>query len=233
MTGLAILRIPWAFAAQQVNAPAAYALKATSKTGARAVFCSPAIAIGRVLPQQIQPDAVEDVDAYAVWSVLLKTKYFRKGLIRYVIAAGTNCETTGAFIGCRGALAPSGGKQPQVASGTSADFDAKNKQSHHVSEKFTRNIPDVVVTEEELKKIFRLDAKSNVDEESWRNFYKKYPETRRIFGFARVGFNSKKDEALVYVSNHSGFVGGSGVFLVLSKRQLGWEVKNEVILWLS
>jgi hypothetical protein len=48
-----------------------------------------------------------------------------------------------------------------------------------------------------------------------------------------VGFDSKKDQAFVYVANQKDFLGGSGVLYVLSKRQNTWKVVGGVIVWLS
>jgi hypothetical protein len=184
-------------------------------------------------PQQEQPRSVEDTDEYAVYSAILNAKYFHVGLKRYVIAVDTNSSAKNAFIGYRAGLAPSGAKRPEVEQETSTDFDVKNKESYVLTSRFTLDEPYTLVTEAELKKIFLIDDQGKVDKECWHNFYKQYPGASGIFAFSRVGLNSKKDQAFVYVVNQADFLAGSGVLYVLSKRQNTWKVDNGVILWLS
>lgn len=149
------------------------------------------------LPQKDEQKRVEDTDEYAVYSALLNTKYLHEGVQRLVIAIDTTSTAKTTFIGYRTGLAPSGAKRPEVEPETSTDFDAKNKDTYPLASRFTLALPYVLVTEEELKMISREDAQGKLDMECWHRFYDKYPGARGIFAFSRVGFNSKKEQALV------------------------------------
>jgi hypothetical protein len=116
---------------------------------------------------------------------------------------------------------------------TSADFDAKNKETYQLADRLSLTIPYVLVTEVQLRKIFYETADGKLDEECWRRFYKEFPDAPGVIAFSRVGFNAKKDQALLYVGNQRDFLGGSGVFYLLSKRGKAWQVDKGVILWLS
>jgi hypothetical protein len=184
-------------------------------------------------PQQDEPKRLDDAEEYAVYSAVLKTKYSDEGLKRFVIATDTSSYAKTTFIGIRTGLAPSGAKRPDMDPETSADFDAKNKETYQLADRLSLTIPYALVTEDQLRKIFHETADGKLDEECWHRFYKEFPGAPGVIAFSRVGFNAKKDQALLYVGNQRDFLGGSGVFYLLSKRDKAWQVDKGVILWLS
>lgn len=50
---------------------------------------------------------------------------------------------------------------------------------------------------------------------------------------SRVGFNSDRTRALVYVGNQSHWLTGAGFYLVLVKTKGGWSVEHEFMSWIS
>lgn len=176
---------------------------------------------------------VTDPEEYQVYNTLLNTTYYGKDQGRFVISLETSSSRKSAFIGIRTGITFSGAKRPDVESETSANFDAQNQDTFELANRFALKIPYSLVNFEELKSIFPLEEGKTLDMECWNRFYKKYPKSHGIIGFSRVGFNSKKTQALVYAANQSNFVGGSGRFFVLSKQTGHWEVREEVVVWLS
>lgn len=62
---------------------------------------------------------------------------------------------------------------------------------------------------------------------------KKYPDSAGIIVLSRVGFNSKKNQALIYIANQRGLLGGNGMFFVLAKGDQRWKVVKSVMMWIS
>src|SRR5215469_721922 len=67
----------------------------------------------------------------------------------------------------------------------------------------------------------------------WQEFYKRYPKSAGYWQFSRPGYNSTRDEALLYVSHSCGSLCGTGHLYLLSKQSGKWTVKNRVMLWIS
>jgi hypothetical protein len=183
--------------------------------------------------QKEQKNRVEDSDEYNVYSTVLKARYSGESVKRYVIALDTNSAAKNAFIGYRHGFAPSGAKRPEVDPETSRDFESKTKDACELVDKFTLPVPYSLVSEETLRKIFDNEKDGKPNEEGWHQFYKEYQGAPGAISFTRVGFNAKKDQALLYVAQQGDFLGGSGRFFVLSKLNNTWKIEKEVILWLS
>jgi predicted small secreted protein len=187
---------------------------------------------GGVFPQQELRQSVVVPEEYVIYAVVLRARYFDESVKGYVIAAETNCEHKSTFIGYRAGITFSGATRPEVDKETSADFSAKNNEPYRLNEKLTLSVPYSLVTEADLRKIFD-SAGEKPNPEGWNEFYKEYPESPGAISFSRVGFNSKKNQGLLYVARQAGFVNGSGRFFVLSKKDGSWQIEKEVIMWLS
>jgi hypothetical protein len=62
--------------------------------------------------------------------------------------------------------------------------------------------------------------------------FKKYPG-HGVMEFSRVGFDAKKDQALVYAGIQGGPKSGAGFLILLSKRTNRWTLERKVFVWLS
>ncbi len=188
------------------------------------------------LNSQAQTDEktpVQDSEEYSVYSELLNSQYKSDKLQQFVINSETVGKTKQPFIGLRGGLAPSGAKRPEADASTISDFDANNDKSIVLERRFDLKAPYVLVTSDELHAIFGPDASGRYDMEGWTGFYKHYPGAVGVLGLSRVGFSSKKDQALVYVEIQKNLLGGSGRFFVLSRADKTWEVQKQVVMWFS
>jgi hypothetical protein len=59
------------------------------------------------------------------------------------------------------------------------------------------------------------------------------PLTIGLLGFSRVGFNVKRDQALVYVGDNREDGTGAGFLLWLSRRGQAWEIADTDVLWIA
>ena len=68
---------------------------------------------------------------------------------------------------------------------------------------------------------------------SWKQFYEEYPSAQGILTISRVGFNSDKSEAVVYIQNVASLMLASGKLFFLTKKNGSWEVQTEKMIWFS
>ncbi len=108
------------------------------------------------------------------------------------------------------------------------DFKSRNRHSQPLAQHFPEGIHVVFLSEIEHKSLFASSI-----EEGWDNFYRKYPGASGITYLSRVGFNQKRDTALIYVSNvRNGEVGG-GAYLLLTKSNGKWSVISRTRGWIT
>jgi len=115
---------------------------------------------------------------------------------------------------------------PLTEQETLDDFLKKNEQPHRLEDLFDLPVTVVLLSNEEFKEIFQNGS-------GWEDFYKKYPRSQGIMMLSRVGFNSKMDQALVYVGNQSHWLSGAGYYVLLTKAYGFWTVQSEMMVWIS
>jgi hypothetical protein len=103
------------------------------------------------------------------------------------------------------------------------DFDQKNLNSERIGRQIKTRHKYIVMSENERREYFREGHSS------WEAFDKKYPHSKGLIAFSRVGFNISKDQALVYVSQSCGSRCGTGKYYVLSKDGSGWRIRSEFL----
>jgi hypothetical protein len=105
------------------------------------------------------------------------------------------------------------------------DFASKAEQIDLLSKHFKLSVPYSLISLESLQKIFRPSAY-----EGWEAFYKKYPDSSGIISFSRIGFNKRKDQALVYVdvSRCSRWMEGS--YMLFFKVKNKWVLRTKKIV---
>ena len=67
----------------------------------------------------------------------------------------------------------------------------------------------------------------------WDLFYKKFPDSQGLITLSRVGFNSTRTQALVYIGNSCGGLCGTGYYVRLDKQGNVWKVTKNSMAWIS
>jgi hypothetical protein len=98
------------------------------------------------------------------------------------------------------------------------DYVSTNKKPWALAPRFTVSSPYQLLNYK--KDIFSLFEKGS---SGWDDFYAAHPNSGGWFDLSAVGFNEDKTIAVVYMSNHCGWVCGRGDFKVLQKREGKWE----------
>ena len=111
--------------------------------------------------------------------------------------------------------------------GTRDQFDAQNKTS--------------CILDPHIRPTGRIQLLSAREEQasfpkgggSWKEFYKKYPGATGFTLLSRIGFSSKRNEAMVYLGNSCGLLCGNGYLVVLDKHKGKWKVVQQAHIWVA
>jgi len=88
-------------------------------------------------------------------------------------------------------------------------------------------IPNELIAREEVAKFFETGGGG------WEAFYKRYPGSLGLVSFSKVGFNSRHDQAFVYVAKTCHWLCGDGEYILLQKEGGQWMVKVVREIWES
>jgi hypothetical protein len=82
----------------------------------------------------------------------------------------------------------------------------------------------ILITDDDLRTIFH----GKWGDLEWINFYRRFPDSRGFIMFSRIGFNTDRTQALVYVGSRCGPRCGDIYFLLLEKLNGAWTTKKEL-----
>lgn len=108
------------------------------------------------------------------------------------------------------------------------DYFEQNKDRGPLSKSFTTALPKIWLSEEEKDALFK-----NYKQGAWQVLFSRYPGSLSFMGFSRVGFNDKRDTALLYSSVSCGALCGSGDYLLLKKVSGKWILTRIYMAWIS
>jgi hypothetical protein len=114
----------------------------------------------------------------------------------------------------------------EIGEDTLRDFEQKNQHRSPLNYKFNTKSKILLFSNEELWDMMRKEA-------YWYKLSSKYPNSRGIFTFSRVGFNQTSDKAIVYQHWCDGGRANSGHIILLYKVNGVWTLKKAISLWLS
>ena len=97
---------------------------------------------------------------------------------------------------------------------TQADFDA------------IRGERDSVLRTEQQPDLVRVDR-------YWEAFHRRYPNSFGVFSLSAVGYNARRDHAVVYVNHSCGGLCGNGWIVALRRTANGWRVVSIRETWVA
>jgi hypothetical protein len=116
-------------------------------------------------------------------------------------------------------------KVPTLKRTTIDAFREVNRQQASLRRSFHPAFDYELVDSTQLDSIFK-----NGD---WPAYYKRFPGSPGILTFSRVGFNAGGTQALFYLNNRCGGLCGTGMYVVMEKRNGRWMVEKEIEMWVS
>jgi len=106
------------------------------------------------------------------------------------------------------------------------DWAMKNRESHRLSQAIPLSRDYVLLSEEELERIFQ-------EGEGWNEFYRRYSKSNGLISLSRVAFSKKRDVALVYLWHGVRYMASSGSVFLLRKEAGRWVVRGKKTILLS
>lgn len=105
-------------------------------------------------------------------------------------------------------------------------YAERNAQQTQLSPDMQLGIDYVLLSSEELAEISSQGNWNEILQE-------RYPGSNGYYIFSRVGFNNALDQAVIYVGNVAGPLMGAGYYYLLEKQNGIWEIKEEMMIWIS
>lgn len=167
-----------------------------------------------------------ETEEYAVYDTLIEQMYIRDQVEQIVIKDQTslsgfnNEELEGIFQRV-------GRKLTTLQKTTFNDFRANNEQPHRLDGPFNLSVSYTLISKDEENDLLYQRP------DRWFAFYKKYPKAQGVLTISRVGFNPEMNQALVYVGSQSGPKTGAGYYVLLSRENGTWIIKERYTIWLS
>jgi len=118
-------------------------------------------------------------------------------------------------------------KDPTLKQTTIDAFRRVNRQQTSLRHSFHPAIDYDLVDSAQLEPFFKRG------DPGWFAFYKRFPGSPGIITFSRVGFSEDGTQALFYLSNHCGELCGTGMYVVMEKRNGSWAIGKEIEMWIS
>lgn len=105
------------------------------------------------------------------------------------------------------------------------DYEAKNGQKWLLNkDSFKLPVKVTLITDLDLKSIFH----GNWGELTWISYYRKFPDARGFVMLSRIGFNTSRNQALIYVGSRCGPGCGDLHFLLMQKENGVWVTKKDL-----
>jgi hypothetical protein len=105
------------------------------------------------------------------------------------------------------------------------DYENRNGKKWLLNkESFKLPVKISIITDLDLKAIFH----GNWGELQWINYYRRFPDARGFIMLSRIGFNTEKTQALLYIGSRCGPGCGDIHFLLLEKVDGVWATKKEL-----
>ena len=193
------------------------------------LLCSFACFSSLASDQRKSTDSAPDADEYAIYNLFASMSSVNKRVTKLVIQdlAEMPIEATQPFDSDRQFESYVQRVLPGIQDETVADFRAKGKEPVKLENLLCAKVPCILLSRDEMHAIFSVSG------DGWNSFYKKYPGAQGILSFSRIGFNKRRNQALVCVGNQASYKMGAGHLVFLAKKDGAWVIVKEVTLWIS
>jgi len=168
-----------------------------------------------------------DAEEYVVYSDLLRNTYGDNTKSQFAIEKTTHSEIL------EGIKVKYVAKKLSLNAEIIKDFNERNNLESGIQNQFNLKAKVNLIGDEikEVLKPWERDFGS-LEDKNWEAFRLKY-QTFSLLSLSRVGFNKKRDKALVVLGSQYGWTAGDGFFYLLVKKRDGWKIKKKVRAWIS
>jgi hypothetical protein len=183
------------------------------------------------------PERIQDADEYAVRSVVLTNRYVTESVKEIVVR-----DQTARLKSEMHRLPTFRAATQGVAdiTGAVADLDAKSQVGYPVENDFSLKVPCILFSKEAENDFFHYPADNRIDAEAvkkiqvgWQRFHRDHPDTGGLITVSRVGFDSDRTLAVVYVDVARAVMSADGKCFLLVKKNGSWVIVSEEVIWFA
>lgn len=111
----------------------------------------------------------------------------------------------------------------------------KSQLKTPVELRFDADLSCVLGTPERGRELFpeTVNGKRRPKMNGWKQFHARFPLAGGIIQVSRVGFNARRDQAIVCAGQQFDWMVGSGDYFFLLKPQSYWEIEAHTAAWIS
>jgi hypothetical protein len=171
-------------------------------------------------------------EKYAVYSALLRPRRIPEGITQFVIEDHTQATDFLYDDDLPGHLKYVKRRLPSLSQVAFSDFRAKNHASRPLNRSFNLKLRYSLLSRNRFESFAGPGGMMEMSEVGWQKFYSEYPGASGLLSFSRVGFDHKKSQALVFISDMRGHASGrqwgGGSYVLLIKKKRRWRVLGRV-----
>lgn len=179
------------------------------------LFCSTFLGQTDTLP------IYEDQIGYEVYSAVLSFEAARLPKPANLVIRQETLRNFGALLDTDppyGTCLRPDGESAKLIGPAVEDHVRVNKTKWQLQKKLKLEIPYNLISSE---KVFSI-INPMTDKEDWKEFYKRYPNSKGFIDLSAVGFNADKSVAVVSLGRWCGGLCGEGGYYVLQKKDGKW-----------
>ena len=174
-------------------------------------------------PRQSNSDAGVSDEEYEIYSSIIKQFYILPNTKQVIIEERTFRYDFG--VDNDEPWREKSKKGESIDESAAEDYETKNSSKWLLDKNsFKLPVKTSLVTDDDLKAIFH----GKWGDLEWINYYRRFPESRGFVMFSRIGFNTERTQALMYVGSRCGPHCGDIHFLLLEKAGGTWTIKKEI-----
>src|SRR3989442_4823164 len=166
---------------------------------------------------------------YAVYSAVLTQSYARAGITLFVIEDHTENTSGNYEDDIAGHFRYVKKHIPSLSQAAINDYRKKDGESQPLTRLFKFKIKYALISRTKFEGFAGPGEMMEISKEGWEKFYQEYPGALGLVALSRVGFDPKKNQALVYVTDMrghpSGRSWGAGSYVLLIKKHGAWRVR--------
>lgn len=170
-------------------------------------------------PSSSLPSKAISPEEYTVYSALFKSEAVDFVILRQMTdpSASQRNEETSRYLH---------ENLPSVEEDTLNNFFNQNQQEYSLSRRLPLPKDYVLIAKTDYQNIFEK-------ENGWEEFLEKYPNFQGITSLSRVGFNSSKNQALVFEKTQLDWQETRAFYLLLEKENGTWVIKKQILALIS
>jgi hypothetical protein len=174
---------------------------------------------------------------YAVYSAVLAQSYARARITLFVIEDHTENTSVHYEDDMAGYFRYVKKHIPSLSQAAINNYRKKDRESQPLTRLFKFKIKYALISRTKFEGFAGPGGMMEISKDGWEKFYQEYPGALGLLSLSRVGFDPKKKQALVYVSDMrghpSGRSWGAGSYVLLIEKNGAWRVRGHVAVLVS